>query len=82
MATTKGDILNWLQDGHERGATHMIVVCDTFDHDDYPVYVMPDEDVHKKESEYSGKNMQRVMEVYKLSGDLKNQLDTPRNFRY
>lgn len=82
MATTKSDILGWLQEGQERGATHMIVVCDTFDYEDYPVYVMPDEDVRKRESEYNGKNMQKVMEVYKLDSDLQRQLDTPRNFRY
>lgn len=48
----------------------MIVVCDTYNHEDYPVYVMPGEDaqsdVRKMVEEYGKKSMQRVMEVYKL----------------
>ncbi len=56
----------------------MIVVCDTFDHEDYPVYVKPGEDVRKKYAEYDGPNMQRVMEVYALHLDLESQLNEHR----
>jgi|ERR1039458_6306432 hypothetical protein len=37
--TTKEDLRRWFNEGVELKATHMIVVCDTFDHEDYPVYV-------------------------------------------
>lgn len=63
--TTREDIERWLNDA-PKGATHMIVVCDTFDYEDYPVYVMPGEDVKEKEHRYSI-NMQRVMETIVLS---------------
>lgn len=43
MGTTREDITGWLHRGQEKGATHMIVVCDTFDWSDYPVFVMPGE---------------------------------------
>ena len=39
MATTQMDIKNWFDQGVKDGATYLIVVCDTFDHSDYPAYV-------------------------------------------
>jgi hypothetical protein len=67
MGTTKQDLHRWFKEGVEQKATHMIVVCDTFDYEDYPVYVAKGEDVKAREQEYRGKDMQKVMEVYDLS---------------
>ena len=39
MATTKEDLRQWYKEASRLKATHMIVVYDTFDHEDYPVYV-------------------------------------------
>ena len=36
--TTKTQISNWLKRARPDD-THMIVVCDTFDYSDYPVFV-------------------------------------------
>lgn len=80
--TTQHDIQEWFEDGVEQGATHLIVVCDEFDYEDYPVYVMPGEKVHDKVSEYDAKSMQRVMEVYNLRMDMKRQLNEHRSFNY
>ncbi|MBP6854766.1 MAG: hypothetical protein KBD26_00120 [Candidatus Pacebacteria bacterium] len=82
MATTKNEIREWFLRGIEQGATHLVVVCDTFDHDDYPVFVESNENVKEVESEYNGKNMQKVMEVYNLSKDMENQLNQFRAFNY
>ena len=82
MATTREDISRLLQEGKEWGATHMIVVCDTFDWEDYPVYVLPGENVREKAAEYDGKEMQKIMEVYSLSQDLEAQLDEHRAEHY
>ena len=60
----------------------MIVVCDTFSYDDYPVYVEPTEDVRKKAAKFNGPNMQRVMEVYSLSMDMETQMLETRAFHY
>lgn len=78
--TTKEDIRGWFERGVEEGATHMIVVCDTFDHEDYPVYVRPDQISQVVYEEYEGKNMQRVMEVYDLSDDMESQLSERRSW--
>ena len=39
MSTTRNEIRGWLKRGQRQKATHVIVVCDTFDHEDYPVYI-------------------------------------------
>lgn len=73
MAASKEDIRRWLNHGKESGATHMIVVCDTYDHENYPVYVMPDENVRERSKEFDGRNMQTIMEVYSYKHDLEKQ---------
>jgi hypothetical protein len=79
--TTKEDIKEWL-DNAPKGTTHMIVVCDTFSHEDYPVYVKKSEDVRERTA-YYGTNMQRVMEVYNLKKSIKEQLNSNgRVFNY
>lgn len=79
--TTQSDIKKWLDDA-PKGATHMLVVCDTFDWEDYPVYVKKSDNVHDVKSKYDGGNMQRVMEVYNLKKSLKKQLAEDRSFNY
>lgn len=82
MATTKQDIAGWFDEGVHKGATHMIVVCDEFDYEDSPTYVMPGEDARKRADEEGKKPMQRVMEVYALHLDKWTQLGEPRAFHY
>lgn len=77
-ATTRDDIKGWLDRAKQKGATHMIVACDTFDWEDYPVFVMPGEDVHKIAAQHDGPNMTRLMEVYNLSMDINEQLTAGR----
>ena len=68
--------------GKKEKATHLIVVCDDFDHEDYPVFVSPEENVYEVENGYNGKDMQRVMEVYNLSMDWDEQLNQFRSRNY
>lgn len=80
MATTQSEIRRWLAEGKAKGATHTIIVCDTFDHEDYPVHVMPDDDVRKKAANPG--EMQRVMEVYSHRLDHEAQLAEHRAFHF
>ena len=82
VATKPSDIRRWLNKGKKCGATHVIVVCDTYDWEDYPVYVAPDENVRKKYAEHNGPNMQKVMEVYSLKIDIEKQLSERRSFHF
>lgn len=76
------DFHRWYDEGVRLGATHMIMVCDTFDYGDFPVYVMPGENVHEVEDAQATKPMQRIMEVYNLSLDKEMQLNESRAFHY
>lgn len=85
MPTTQNDIRRWIAEAKAQHATHMLVVCDTFDHGDYPVYVLPGvggKTVREVYAECHGKNMQRVMEVYSMSRDIESQLAEHRAFHF
>lgn len=60
----------------------MIIACDTYDWEDYPVFVKPGENVVEKHNELDNKNMQKVMEVYSLRKDWEAQLAEHRAFHF
>lgn len=76
MTATYEDISGWFDRGVKQGATHMLVVCDTFDYDDYPVFAYNEAEA-RQHARCPGE-MQRVMEVYNLKLDKQTQLDSPR----
>jgi hypothetical protein len=79
MATTRDDIKRWIEQGLAlEGVTHMIVVCDTFEYEDYPVYVTEDQIPQEVYEEYHAQNMQKVMEIYDLRADLEEQINAAR----
>jgi hypothetical protein len=82
MAITQDDIVKWYENGKLKGATPMIIVCDTYDYGDFPVYVMPQEDAREKAQIERDKSMQKVMEVYSLSLPVLDQFHEPRAFHY
>ena len=82
MTITRENIREWLEDGAEEGATHVIVICDTFSYEEYPVFVSSSEKVSDKVNSYRSKDMQTVMEVYNLSMDWDEQLKRERCFEY
>lgn len=84
MATTQDDIRRWLKEGEKQKATHVIVACDTFDYDDYPVYVLKGQDVNTEVSRVRGSSMQKVMEVYSLTGKhkIEDQINEHRAHHY
>lgn len=63
---TKLERERWIEIGKKMGATHIISVCDTFDYDDYPVYIMPEDSLEEKKKQYDGINMQRINEIITL----------------
>ena len=77
--TTKEDIRSWIKTAKESGHKYLIVVCDTFDYGDFPVYTSED-DFEKTYREYNGKNMCKIMEVYNLDMDIESQLNKDRCF--
>ncbi len=81
--TTHPTIREWWERGKKVNATHMIIVCDTFDHGDYPVYISVTSEARaRSEAEVYNLNMQRVMEVYSYAIDLDEQINEYRSFHY
>lgn len=84
MAATRSQIVGWLREAQENGATHMIVKCDGFGDPMgdccYPVEVAPDEGVKEVEAG----NRDRTMEVYSLTGNhtVDAQMSERRAFHY
>lgn len=62
--TSKQEISAWFDMGVKDGYTHMLVICDTFDYEDYPTYAKSKEEAVALEK--TPGSMQRVMEVYIL----------------
>lgn len=68
MGITRRDLEEWYNQGVAGKKAYLIVVCDTFDYEDFPVYVSPGESVSAEVSKRSNTSqMSRVMEVYDLS---------------
>lgn len=80
MATSRDEIRSWIVQGQAQGARYMIVVCDTYDWEDYPIYVGPDDDFGRRYAGHNGVNMERIMEIYDLQSDVEAQLQEHRAF--
>jgi hypothetical protein len=80
MATTREDIQGWFERGVREQHEYLLVVTDTYDWEDYPVYVARAEQVTGQLAEYS-LNMQRVTEVYDLRAPMVEQLNEHRAWR-
>lgn len=74
--TTKQDIQEWAEIGVTQHADFMLVICDTFDYEDYPVYCKKNE-LDNCKAKHSA-NMQKIMEVYDLSRSRNEQLKERR----
>jgi|AKZA01.1.fsa_nt_gi hypothetical protein len=62
----RGELRDWILRGKAQGSEFLIVVTDTFNYEDYPVYAKNSEECVEKREAYSGKNMQRVRATYKM----------------
>lgn len=80
MAATKEDIIEWFGMGVQDNAEFMIVVCDTYDYDDYPSYVFSEADLADKIDYYQNASRQRIMEVYSLKSDMQTQMAEHRAY--
>lgn len=76
MAATRQDLESWFEAGVADGKGYMVVICDTFDHEDYPCY-FDDHDAAKSKASCPGE-MQRTMEVYDLKSDMGEQMNMRR----
>lgn len=81
MATTQSVIGQWFDEGKKNGAEFMIVVCDTYDYGEYPVYAKRGNFQGVYDGEKNAK-MTKIMEVYNLNMDKQAQMLQHRCFNY
>lgn len=77
MTASRQDIIDWLAEASKVGATHLIVMHDQWDHENFPVYVMPGQSARAEAGKHVS-NMQEVEECYSMSRDLAAQLNEHR----
>jgi hypothetical protein len=75
LPTTREDISNWFQEGVTQNATHLLIVCDRFSHEDFPDYVYVGQELSQRIYYWDCQDLFNVMEVYSLHLDLNKQLD-------
>ena len=56
----------WLDEAKEQEAKFIVVVCDCFDYEDFPVYCKTEYAKNVAVEEYSAMAMHRIMEVIEL----------------
>lgn len=77
MPATKAEIKSWFEEGLAQGAPYMFIVCDTFDWQDYPVYMINEEQARRAKTMYEKHGSgQRLMEIYDLQGSMTDQLNS------
>lgn len=79
----------WLDEGRQKGASHCLIVCDTWDYadgfEDFPVYVMPQENLEEVIRKYPRGGIEVFVEQFDLSSSLDEQVDQydrSRGFQY
>jgi hypothetical protein len=78
---TKEEIRKIVLGGNTGEYSHLLIVCDTFDYEDYPVYVKYGEDIKSMAAHYNNcNNMSRIMEIYNYNLDLEKQLNETRSY--
>ena len=72
------DMLSW---GQKNAKTHMLVICDRVEDEDYLDFAISDEEVQKKVDELANEGCS-VTEVYDLNIDFDVQLTQPYTMNY
>ena len=90
MAARLREIKEWIKEAQKLSATHLMIICDTYDWVDHPVYVFDGvktassqhahTDVEEAVKHYDGKNMQTIVEVYNMDMDIDAQLKEHRAY--
>lgn len=57
---------SWIQRGKEQGSKYLLVVCDTFDYEYYPVYAANWDKMQEEYKRFNITNMQDVTKVIEL----------------
>jgi hypothetical protein len=73
MAATREDISLWFDHGVTFNSKYMVIICDTYDWEDYPAYFSNADEARMKMR--APGEMQKVMECYDLGADKEVQMN-------
>jgi len=76
--TTRAELAKLFDDGVKQNASHMIIFVDTYDYENYAVFVKTPAEAREKIA--TADSMQRVMEVYNMYMDKDAQLTEQRAY--
>ena len=80
MTATRQDVEGWVIQAKEQGYMFLIVACDRFDYDNYPIYCNSGMDCDFQLSRIRCSEMHTVDEVYDMSMDIDAQLKERRAY--
>jgi hypothetical protein len=60
MQASEEEKASWVAEARRQGATRILIVCDTFSYEQYPVYCRDEAELQSKTREYNSKSMQRT----------------------
>lgn len=75
MTASLHDITVFIARAQEQGARWLLIACDGYDHDDYPIFVMPGADPY---AAFPTERGTRVHEAYDLTLPIGAQLEERR----
>lgn len=78
MTTSVKTIRLWLERAKNNGSTFLIVACDMFEREDYPIYCSSKNEALLKITELRAEDLSGIHEVYDLNLDIEEQLSKKR----
>jgi hypothetical protein len=69
MAASRERVDLWIEIAKSTKSKYIISVCDTFDHEDYPVFCGTTAELARVIKRYDNNDMQRINEIIQINGD-------------
>lgn len=63
---TKADKERWIAEAQRKNARYIVVACDSFEYDEYPIYCKDGLEKNKTCDSVNAKQMQYVMEIIEV----------------
>lgn len=80
MTATRQEIEIWVRSAKRAGDRYVIVACDSYDFTDYPIFIKEVSELNSRLAEINRTTFGSVHEVYDLSMDIDEQLNSHRGW--
>lgn len=69
------EYLDYIKEAREKNVEYLIIVCDTFDHDTYPVFCQTKEEFITDYKRFRNANMQRIEHCFHVYENMHKPVD-------